>query len=46
MHMARELALCSLVDLAREFPIAIDADTLRKARQLRDSIIFAERGAE
>ena len=39
MHTAREFALCSLVDLAREFPIVFQ-DT----RQLRDSVIFAERG--
>ena len=44
MHTAREFALCSLVDLAREFPIVFGAQALQDTRQLRDSVIFAERG--
>jgi hypothetical protein len=43
MQTAREFALCSLVDLAREFPIVFGAQALEDMRQLRDSVIFAGR---
>ena len=43
MHIAREYACCSLVELARQFPNIFTTDTLQEACQLRDSVIFAER---
>jgi hypothetical protein len=43
MHGARQYACGSLVELARQFPNLFNAVTFQEARQLLNSIVFAER---